>query len=98
MTTTRPDGGHNPGPAPVTRPDAEPATVPPAPSRKKIATAYPPLIAALRECLGLDMNMTRRVVIDIESGKAPVIYVELLTDKTVINVIEALSSVEIERK
>lgn len=69
----------------------------PEPRRKKINSNYPPLVDALKK-LGVDLDMTRRVVIDITGGQAPVIYVEMYSDDTVINVVEALSSVEIERK
>lgn len=61
------------------------------------ASNYPPLIEALRG-LGVDPDQTRRVVIDIVGGSAPVVYVELYGDDTVVSVVEALSSVEIERK
>ncbi len=59
--------------------------------------AWPDLFDALKSA-GLADNDTRRVVIDIKAGEMPVVYVEQFGDERLINVVEALSSVEIERK
>lgn len=57
------------------------------------------LLAAIEKLLGIDPNRVRRVVIDITAGEFPIIYTELFGDETgLLNVTEALSSVEIERK
>lgn len=67
------------------------------PRRKKITSDYPALVAALKG-FGIDLDVCRRIVIDIKGGQAPVVYAEMYGDETVINVVEALASVEIERK
>jgi hypothetical protein len=58
---------------------------------------WPDLFDALKGA-GLADDDTRRVVIDIKAGDIPVVYVEKYGDKSLINVVEALTSVEIERK
>lgn len=45
---------------------------------------------------GIADNDTRRVVIDIRVGQIPMIYTERYDDESVIKVVEALSTVEIE--
>ena len=57
------------------------------------------LIAAIERALGINADVVRRVVIDIRAGDLPIVYTELFGDETgLLNVVEALSSVEIERK
>lgn len=56
-----------------------------------------PLLAALA-CLGIDPANTRRVVIDIQTGHAPVIHVESFGDDRLLSVVRALDGVEIKRE
>lgn len=55
------------------------------------------LLAAL-EANGVVPNDTRRVVIDIQMGKVPIIHIEKLGDQNVLKVAEALTGVEVERR
>lgn len=47
---------------------------------------------------GLADQNTRRVVIDIDRNEPPVIYIERYDDGQLIKVIEALASVEVEKR
>lgn len=53
-----------------------------------------PLLEALR-ANGVATDDTRRVVIDIQAGCAPIVYVEKYGDRSLIKVIEALSTVDV---
>lgn len=53
-----------------------------------------PLIEALRKA-GIADDDTRRVVIDIQAGNFPVIYVERYGDDRLISIVEALAAVEV---
>lgn len=55
------------------------------------------LIGALRDAGIADSN-TRRVVIDIRAGHIPVVYVERFGDQELVQVIEAMSSVDVTVK
>lgn len=55
------------------------------------------LMEALRAA-GLADDNTRRVVIDIQTNHPPVVYIERHGDDRLIQVVEALSSVEITVK
>lgn len=56
------------------------------------------LLKALQEA-GIvdDPTVVQRVVIDIRRGDFPRVYIERLGDERLVTVIEALSSVEVER-
>ena len=53
-----------------------------------------PLLDALRNA-GIATDKTRRVVIDIQVACAPVVYLEQYADEHLIQVIEAMSIVDI---
>lgn len=53
-----------------------------------------PVLDALRAA-GLADDNTRRVVIDIQAGHAPVMYTESFTDSRILEVVAALGGVEI---
>lgn len=48
--------------------------------------------------LGIDVSATRRVVIDIQTGHAPVIHIEQFGDDRLLSVVRALNGVEIKRE
>jgi hypothetical protein len=50
------------------------------------------------EALGADPNTTVRVVVDIQAGQPPIVYIEQIGDERVIDIVQALNGVEIERK
>lgn len=63
----------------------------------KHAGQSPELLAALRE-MGIDVESTRRIVIDIRPDSVPIVHVEqFISDKT-IDVIRTLAGVEINIK
>lgn len=65
----------------------------------KTAALSTEALHALERLLGIDLNTVRRVVIDIKSGDIPVVYTELYGDESkLLTVIEAMSSVDIERR
>lgn len=55
-----------------------------------------PLLAALREA-GVADNDTRRIVIDIQAGHVPVVYIERYADVRLLSVVQTLAGVEIIR-
>jgi hypothetical protein len=54
------------------------------------------VLEALREA-GLADDNTRRVVIDIQAGYAPVVYIEKFGDESLIKVAQAVAGVEVTR-
>ena len=52
------------------------------------------VIVALR-ALGIDTNMVRRVVIDLQAGHAVVIHIERFGDDRILEVVRALEGVEV---
>lgn len=55
-----------------------------------------PVLDALREA-GITPNGTRRVVIDIQVGHAPVVHIEKYGDRSLLKVIEAMAGVDVVR-
>lgn len=55
------------------------------------------LFPALREA-GIADLYTRRVVIDIQTGRPPVVHIERFGDTNLLQVIRALEGVEIKRE
>lgn len=54
------------------------------------------LFEALANLLGHSTKTVRRVVIDIQSGEPPTIYVERYDEGRLVNVIQALKGVEVK--
>jgi len=55
-----------------------------------------PVFGALHAA-GIADNNTRRVVIDIQAGHLPVVYIERFGDEQLLNVVQTLQGVEITR-
>lgn len=56
-----------------------------------------PLLQALHNA-GLINQNTRRVVIDIQAGEAPIMYVEQFGDDRLLSVVQALDGIKIDRQ
>lgn len=54
------------------------------------------LVEALASMLGHSVRSVRRIVIDIQSGEPPIVYVERFDEGKLINVIQALKGVEVK--
>jgi hypothetical protein len=63
----------------------------------RITGSDPTLIKALTDA-GLCDDDTRRVVIDIQAGELPRVFVEKFGDERLIDVIQTLAGVEITRE
>jgi hypothetical protein len=50
------------------------------------------------QAAGIADQATRRVVIDVQAGEAPVVHIERYGDRELIDVIRALGGVEITRE
>lgn len=57
----------------------------------------PALLEALAG-LGIDTQNTRRVVIDIQAGRPPIVHVEMFGSDKIIDVVQTLAGIAIERK
>jgi len=55
------------------------------------------LLAALEPIVD-DTALVRRVVIDIKAGEIPIVHIEQYGDEKMINVVRALSGIEIDRR
>lgn len=56
-----------------------------------------PLLVALREA-GIADESTRRVVINIQAGEIPQVYIERYGDKSLLKVVQTLAGIEITRE
>lgn len=61
----------------------------------RIPSSNPELIKALRELTGADPNNIKRVVIDIQSGSLPLVYVDMFGDESIVDVIRTLDGIEV---
>jgi hypothetical protein len=60
-----------------------------------IPSNNPELLEALRELTGADPSSIKRVVIDIQSGSLPMVYVDLFGNKSLVDVIRTLDGIEV---
>lgn len=56
------------------------------------------LIEAISELVGVEASMIRRVVIDIDTGRIPIVHIERFGDNSLLCVVRALDGIEIKRE